>query len=174
MPHVRRIGVIEKVWSDDALGDRCITLADVLLQKEPDKLLIPLNSRCHTPSPPAAGHDAIRQPHLPVFELIDRDCGSRLTTLAARANITPQAMGELVAYLERHGYIERAPDLLDGWAKLARLTERGLELSTLVVRRVKELEILWRRISAGMRFSSSKRSSPRSGTRSRPRTRKRR
>src|SRR5687768_4076354 len=47
----------------------------------------------------AAGHPAIRQPHLPVFEYLDRERGSRITYLAQQANITVQAMGELVDYL---------------------------------------------------------------------------
>src|SRR5579885_1601175 len=73
----------------------------------------------------AAGHPAIRTPHLPIFEYIDRTRGSRLTYLADHATITAQAMGELVDHLARHGYVERVPDPSDGRAKLVRLTERG-------------------------------------------------
>jgi DNA-binding MarR family transcriptional regulator len=91
----------------------------------------------------AAGHPAIRQPHLPVFEYIDRERGSRITYLAKHANVTVQAMGELVDYLERHGYVERASDPTDGRAKLVRLTERGRELYALAVRLVTELEETW-------------------------------
>jgi DNA-binding MarR family transcriptional regulator len=91
----------------------------------------------------AAGHSAIRQPHLPVLEYIDRERGSRITYLAKHANVTVQAMGELVDYLERHGYVERASDPTDGRAKLVRLTERGRELYALAVRLVTELEETW-------------------------------
>ena len=39
-----------------------------------------------------------------------------------------RAMGELVAHLERHGYVERVPDPADGRAKLVRATARGREV----------------------------------------------
>lgn len=51
--------------------------------------------------------------------------GMRLTDLARGANITPQAMGELVDELEDLGYVERRPDPTDRRAKLIVLTDRG-------------------------------------------------
>lgn len=62
--------------------------------------------------------------HSAVFAQIDPQ-GSRLTQLAARANMTPQAMGELVDELEQLGYLVRQPDPNDRRAKLIVLTERG-------------------------------------------------
>lgn len=62
--------------------------------------------------------------HSAVFAQIDLE-GSRLTDLAARANMTPQAMGELVDELVALGYVVRRPDPRDGRAKLIVLTERG-------------------------------------------------
>lgn len=53
--------------------------------------------------------------------------GSRLTDLARGANMTPQAMGELVDELEELGYVERRPDPTDRRAKLIVLTARGHE-----------------------------------------------
>ena len=91
----------------------------------------------------AAGHPAIRQPHLPVLEYIDRERGSRITYLAAHANITAQAMGELVDYLAGYGYVERVPDPTDGRAKLVRLTAQGHALYAIAVRLVTELEATW-------------------------------
>ena len=91
----------------------------------------------------SAGHAAIRQPHLPVFEYIDRVRGSRITYLAGHANITVQAMGELVDHLARHGYVERMPDPTDGRAKLVRLTARGLAIYALAGRLVSEVEATW-------------------------------
>jgi DNA-binding MarR family transcriptional regulator len=91
----------------------------------------------------AAGHPVIRQPHLPVFEYIDRRRGSRITYLAAHANITVQAMGELVDHLARHGYVERVPDPTDGRAKLVRLTAQGLAIYALAGRLVREIEATW-------------------------------
>ena len=91
----------------------------------------------------AAGHPAIRQPHLPILEYIDRDRGSRTSYLAKHANITAQAMGELVTHLAAHGYVERVPDPTDGRARLVRLTERGQDVYALAVRLVTELEASW-------------------------------
>jgi hypothetical protein len=39
-----------------------------------------------------------------------------------------QAMAQLVAHLEEHGYVERVPDPHDRRAKLVRTTERGREV----------------------------------------------
>ena len=64
--------------------------------------------------------------HSAVFAQIDRE-GSRLTDLARGANMTPQAMGELVDELEGLGYVVRRPDPTDRRAKLIVLTERGQE-----------------------------------------------
>lgn len=66
-----------------------------------------------------------RPAHSAVFAHIDVESGTRLSTLAARANITPQAMGELVDDLERLDYIVRRPDPDDRRAKRIILTERG-------------------------------------------------
>lgn len=62
--------------------------------------------------------------HSAVFSQIHPD-GSRLTELARRANMTPQAMGELVDELEELGYLTREPDPTDRRAKMIVLTERG-------------------------------------------------
>jgi DNA-binding MarR family transcriptional regulator len=62
--------------------------------------------------------------HSAVFGQI-RPEGSRLTELARGANISPQAMGELVDQLEELGYVERKPDPTDRRAKLIMLTPRG-------------------------------------------------
>jgi DNA-binding MarR family transcriptional regulator len=56
---------------------------------------------------------------------IDIDGGTRLSTIAERANITPQAVGELVDDLERLGYVVRRPDPDDRRAKRIVLTDRG-------------------------------------------------
>jgi DNA-binding MarR family transcriptional regulator len=73
----------------------------------------------------AAGHP-IRPAHSAVFVSIDRD-GSRLTHLAERAAMTPQAMGELVDDLAGLGYVERVPDPADRRAKLIKQTDPGDE-----------------------------------------------
>jgi DNA-binding MarR family transcriptional regulator len=62
--------------------------------------------------------------HSAVFAQLDPK-GSRLTELAHRANITPQAMGELIDELEHLGYVTRQPDPTDRRAKLIVLTDQG-------------------------------------------------
>jgi DNA-binding MarR family transcriptional regulator len=74
----------------------------------------------------AAGFADLRPGHGCVFGTITPE-GSRLTELAERANLTKQAVGEVVSELERAGYVERVPDPSDGRAKIIRLTERGTE-----------------------------------------------
>jgi DNA-binding MarR family transcriptional regulator len=71
----------------------------------------------------AAGHP-LRPAHAGVFINIDR-AGSRLTQLAAAADMTPQSMLELVDELDRLGYLKRAPDPTDRRAKLIMLTDTG-------------------------------------------------
>jgi len=62
--------------------------------------------------------------HSAVFAQITPE-GSRLTELARGANMTPQAMGELVDELEELGYVIRRADPTDRRAKLIVLTKKG-------------------------------------------------
>lgn len=71
-----------------------------------------------------AGYTDLRAAHAQVFIAIEPE-GSRLTDLAARAGMTKQAMGELVRYLEQHGYLNVEPDSRDRRAKLIRPTAHG-------------------------------------------------
>lgn len=66
----------------------------------------------------------LRAAHAQVFESLDRD-GTRLTVLAERAQMSHQAMGEMVEELVRHGYLERVPDPVDRRARLIRPTALG-------------------------------------------------
>ena len=54
------------------------------------------------------GHSDIRPAHAAVFQFLD-DTGTTVSTLAARAQITKQAMAELVSHLEGLGYLTRVP-----------------------------------------------------------------
>ena len=77
------------------------------------------------------GHGEIRYAHGSVFEYLD-DAGTRVSVLAERAHMTKQAMAELVAHLEAHGYVERIPDPDDRRAKLVRATARGRAVFAIV------------------------------------------
>jgi len=72
----------------------------------------------------ARGGHAVRPSHSAVLGQMTAG-GARLTELAKGANMTPQAMGELVDELEGLGYLVRAPDPTDRRAKLITLTESG-------------------------------------------------
>ena len=74
-----------------------------------------------------SGHTEVRPPHANVMQFLDDD-GTRVSVLAERAQMTKQSMAELVAHLERHGYVERVPDPADRRAKLVRATPRGREV----------------------------------------------
>jgi DNA-binding MarR family transcriptional regulator len=75
----------------------------------------------------ARGHPQVRFAHGNVFQFLD-DAGTRVSVLAERAGMTKQAMAQLVAHLEQHGYVERVADPADRRAKLVRATDRGREV----------------------------------------------
>jgi DNA-binding MarR family transcriptional regulator len=87
----------------------------------------------------AAGYGDVRPAHYAVFRYLEDD-GSRVTELAEVAGMTKQSMGELVAYLEERGYIERRPDPRDGRAKIVVLTEKGQRGIEAAAERIAEIE----------------------------------
>lgn len=72
-------------------------------------------------------------PHIP-------PSGIRLTELAARANMTKQAMAELVAEIERRGYLRRTTDRADRRAKIIEFTDKGWSLVDTALPALGELE----------------------------------
>ena len=72
----------------------------------------------------ARGHADARPALLAVAAHIAPD-GSRVTDLAARAQLTKATIVRTVDELERLGYVERIPDPDDGRAKLVRMTPRA-------------------------------------------------
>jgi DNA-binding MarR family transcriptional regulator len=87
----------------------------------------------------AKGYDDITLAQARVAARIADD-GSRLTELAAAAQVTKQTAGAMVDQLERAGYVERVPDPADARAKLVRFAPRGHEV--LAVARVVEDAVL--------------------------------
>jgi DNA-binding MarR family transcriptional regulator len=85
------------------------------------------------------GHDSIRPAHGAVFQHLD-DSGTSVSRLAERAQMTKQAMGELVKHLEEQGYVVRRPDPHDRRAKLVTPTRRGHEVFAVTQELVPEIE----------------------------------
>jgi DNA-binding MarR family transcriptional regulator len=74
----------------------------------------------------AAGFTELRPAHAKVFE--NYAGGARtVSAIAERAQMTKQAMGELVGHLEAWGYLVRVPDPNDRRAKQIQMTPRGEE-----------------------------------------------
>jgi DNA-binding MarR family transcriptional regulator len=73
------------------------------------------------------GFSELRLAHSAVFRTIPV-AGGRITDMADSAGITKQSMAYLVDYVEKHGYVETAPDPKDQRAKLVLLTKRGRHL----------------------------------------------
>jgi DNA-binding MarR family transcriptional regulator len=75
--------------------------------------------------------------------MLTRAEGSRITELAELAQITRQSMSELVAELERRGYVERIPDPTDRRAVLVRRTARGWQVNAIARQVVEEAQREW-------------------------------
>lgn len=85
------------------------------------------------------GHGDVRAPHAALFQYLD-ETGTTVSTLAERAQITKQAMAELVHHLEAGGYVLRKPDPHDRRAKLVLPTARGREVIAIAQDLVPHLE----------------------------------
>jgi|SRR5579862_3611036 len=73
------------------------------------------------------GFPALRMAHLHVPRNLDLE-GTRITALAARAEMSKQAMAEIVDECAAMGLVRRTPDQNDRRAKIVQLTSRGLRL----------------------------------------------
>jgi DNA-binding MarR family transcriptional regulator len=114
-------------------GERLVTLA-VLMREA----FVALNDIVMTRLA-ERGHSAVRSAHSAVFQYLD-DTGTTVSLLAERAQVTKQAMAELVHHLEAHGYVTRVPDPNDRRAKLVLPTDRGHEVLAIARQLVPELE----------------------------------
>lgn len=89
------------------------------------------------------GYDDIRTTHiLNVFLHLQKD-GERPGVLAQKAGMTPQAMGELISYLEQRGYVERVPDPNDGRGKVVLYADRGLEAAAKLQVFFSDMDAAW-------------------------------
>lgn len=77
--------------------------------------------------------------HSAVFSQLGPE-GARLTQLARGANMSPQAMAELVDELEQLGYVTREPDPADRRAKIIRLTPLGMAAVSSAITTIEGIE----------------------------------
>jgi DNA-binding MarR family transcriptional regulator len=83
--------------------------------------------------------------------MVDR-AGTRLTDLAARAQITRQGMMQVVDELQELGCVRRTADPADGRAKIVRLTARGLRQRAEARRALATVEARARRLLGDRRY----------------------
>lgn len=76
----------------------------------------------------AKGHKGLKLNWDTVFLNLDFRDGSRIVDLAQTNGLTKQAMSQIVAEIERQGYITKQEDPEDGRAKKIALTARGKQL----------------------------------------------
>jgi DNA-binding MarR family transcriptional regulator len=89
-----------------------------------------------------AGFGDVPPAYYSVFWSLDRD-GTRLTTLAERAQVTKQLMSYFVNLLVEMGYVQRVADPTDGRARLVQFTERGRALERAAEAAIADIEAAW-------------------------------
>jgi DNA-binding MarR family transcriptional regulator len=82
------------------------------------------------------------QAHLIVFQWPGPD-DTRPSELAARLQISKQALNYLLGQLERLGYLERRPDPKDQRGKRIAVTKRGRAAIRVIRQAVEEIETAW-------------------------------
>jgi DNA-binding MarR family transcriptional regulator len=82
---------------------------------------------------------------------VDR-AGTRLSDMAQRADITKQAMMQLVDDLQEMGCVRRVPDAEDARAKIVRLTAKGLRQRASARKAIQAVESRLRRRLGGRRY----------------------
>ena len=87
----------------------------------------------------ARGRPDIKPMHNHLFGVLGDD-GDRAASLATRAGITRQSMGEVLRELVDAGIVEMVPDPQDGRAKIVRYTADGKRFASEGFRHLSELE----------------------------------
>ncbi len=87
-----------------------------------------------------AGYPDLRPIHGFTLRCVARE-GATSVEIAAHLGVTKQAAGQLVAYLEAHGYVERQPHRLGGRRRLVVLSARGRQ-------HLADADVIMRRVEA--------------------------
>jgi DNA-binding MarR family transcriptional regulator len=119
---------------DEAAGRQTII---ALFRRTAQAMISDLVERIHV-----AGFEEMTEGLHPLFENVDAE-GTRLTVLAARAEMTHQSMSELIQAASARGLVERRPDPSDGRARLVCLTPRGRQMVMRAYREMARIEGEW-------------------------------
>jgi DNA-binding MarR family transcriptional regulator len=87
----------------------------------------------------ARGRTDVKPAHNALFAIMGAE-GERASSLAARAGITRQSMGEVIRDLVGLGILEMVPDPADGRAKVVHYTEEGTNFTNQGYRHIRSLE----------------------------------
>lgn len=101
----------------------------------------------------ARGHEGLTLAHTALLANLDLE-GSRVTTLAERAGMTKQSMGQLARDLEQRGYIVRAPDRADRRAMCVTFTDAGWQFVRDAYEIKQEIEVEYIAILGEGRFEA--------------------
>jgi DNA-binding MarR family transcriptional regulator len=82
--------------------------------------------------------------------------GIRITDLARRADMTKQALGEFMDWLEQAGFVASGRDPADGRVRLITRTARGDAAASEAERAIEAVERGWRREVGAARYDAMK------------------
>src|SRR4051812_35319836 len=90
-----------------------------------------------------AGFADVTYAHIPIFRN-EGPHGHQPTEIAATAQLSKQAVNDVLGQLERLGYLKRKPHPDDGRARIVQLTARGRRLDAAIWEAGREVERAWK------------------------------
>jgi DNA-binding MarR family transcriptional regulator len=97
----------------------------------------------------------LRGSHRRLLQMIPPE-GIRITDLARRADMTKQALGEFMDWLEHAGFVASGQDPADGRVRLITRTEQGDAAATAAQRAIDAVERGWRTEIGAARYDAMK------------------
>ena len=100
-------------------------------------------------------HPELRGSHRRLLQMIPPG-GIRITDLACRADMTKQALGEFMDWLEQAGFVASGRDPADGRVRLISRTEQGDAAAIEAQRAIEAVERSWRTEIGPARYDAMK------------------
>ena len=100
-------------------------------------------------------HPELRGSHRRLLQMIPPG-GIRITDLARRADMTKQALGEFMDWLEQAGFVASGRDPADGRVRLITRTEQGDAAAIEAQRAIEAVERSWRTEIGAARYDAMK------------------